>query len=297
MDAGLNYLPDCHNPFRPPDRRWLRAGYLVDHGERPLTGCDDAATTEAWRYRLALNRTDADRERLAEQFPAIAEAHVFFTGAAPLRKAELEARLLGNQDDDAIARKLGLSPAAVAAYHDLFYDVRPVLDAGGYIANMVIGQEKLRPHVQPGAHETLMKLLGYGMGGRGVDDYLDYLAHPPVLPRSLNQLDVPALQTLRNRLTLHLLVLTQTTPVTATDPATWLRLSERFNAIQQASQSRAENATTIRSNVHVLLDLVTSLSRDVMADGGAGGIYPMHGHHSPDRQTTAVLCEANAVSA
>jgi hypothetical protein len=80
---------DPTDPWPEPARRWLRAGYLLAHGRRPLWGRDDDATQRAWRFRrgLARCRGEADRARLARRFPALAA----YTAAEPLRHAELEA--------------------------------------------------------------------------------------------------------------------------------------------------------------------------------------------------------------
>src|SRR6516225_8380615 len=121
LDA-TTHLPDAHDPFKDPCWRWQRAGYLLDHNRQPLPDLDDAVTGEAWLFRRALSccRTDADREQLARDYPELFEAHAVYTGES-LRRAELEARFLAGSDDLTVAGKMGLSPAAVAAFHDLFF--------------------------------------------------------------------------------------------------------------------------------------------------------------------------------
>src|SRR5262245_32681133 len=95
MFVATTHLPDQYNLVKVPYWRWLRCLYLLDLGRQPLQD-DDVVTGEAWLFRRALTccRTDADREKLARDFPGIFEAHAFFTTAEPLRRAELEARLL-----------------------------------------------------------------------------------------------------------------------------------------------------------------------------------------------------------
>jgi hypothetical protein len=63
------------DPWPAPARRWLRAGYLLRHGRRPMRGRDDPATREAWQFRRGLGRCrgEADRARLARCFPTLAD--------------------------------------------------------------------------------------------------------------------------------------------------------------------------------------------------------------------------------
>jgi hypothetical protein len=79
--------------------RWRRCGHLLEHGRRPLSGLDDHGTQQGWAFRRALEqrcRTEVDREQLARDFPALAEAHRIFTVGGPLKRAEREGRLLAD---------------------------------------------------------------------------------------------------------------------------------------------------------------------------------------------------------
>src|SRR3954447_5139725 len=97
------FLPNAPDPLKGPSWRWQRSGYLLDHGRQPLQSYDDALTREAWAFRRAQARchTDADREQLATEHPGLAEAHAIYTGQ-PLKRWELEARLLGGDPDVSI---------------------------------------------------------------------------------------------------------------------------------------------------------------------------------------------------
>jgi hypothetical protein len=258
------FLHNSHDPFRPPDRRSLRCRYLLEHGRRPSATEDDDATKDAWPYfrALGLCRDDADRERLAQCYPEVAEAHRFATTAELLRRAELEARLLGGEADDAIARKMALSPGGVAGYHDLYYSVRPFLNADIYITNVVLGP-KIHYGLKSEDHELLLKMFGYGLAGPGVDAYLDYLRDPPVVPASLDRLDLPALQTLGDRLCIRVLVLTLTTPAADASPATWLRLWNQFAAASHGPGEGGEAGVV--DPVCPALDVVACLATDTPA--------------------------------
>ena len=81
------HLPNPHDPRKDPAWRWLRCGYLLEHDRQPLSR-DDDATRETWLFRRALGRCRAeeDREWLARDFPALADAHRLFTTDEPLSK-------------------------------------------------------------------------------------------------------------------------------------------------------------------------------------------------------------------
>jgi hypothetical protein len=257
MFVATTHLPDPHDPFKDPAWRWQRSGYLFDHGRPPLRQ-DDALTHQAWRFRRALNRcrTEVDREQLAQDYPALTAAHAFFTTAEPLRRAEMEARLLAGSDDRTVAGKLGLSPAAVAAYHGLFFDVRPHLDAHVFILGVVLGGKPFGV-LEPDDREAILKILGYQLGGEAVDAVLDFLANPPNMPASLDRLGLPELKQLRDKLRVKIAVLLLTTPAAAARPETWQQIWGQYTAARRATQGGGEGAV---ASIHGLLDLVTGLS-------------------------------------
>ena len=257
MFVATTHLPDAHDPFKDPGRRWQRAGYLLDHGRLPLPDLDDAVTREAWLFRKALTqcRTDADREQLAFEFPGLAEAHGVYTGE-PLRRAELDARLLAGSDDLTVAGKLGLSPAAVAAYHDLYFDVRPHLNAHAYVLGVVLGGKPFGG-LPLDDRETILKTLGYQLGDKAVDAVLDFFANPPVVPASLDRLGLPELKLLCDRLRVKVAVLLLTTPASAARPETWRSLAEQFAAARNSSMG---DEGAVLASTDGLLEVVTALS-------------------------------------
>jgi hypothetical protein len=261
------FLPSPHDAFKHPGWRWRRCGYLLQHRRPPVSGLDDGSTREGWSFRRALLdcRDDAERGQLALDFPALAQAHRVFTGG-PLKRVELEARLLADQTDDAIAAKCGIAAAAVGAYHLTFFEIRPHLSAHSYIVNAVIGP-KAHFGLMPEDRDVLLKLVGYGMGGPGVDALLAYFAEPPVVPARLDRLDLAALEKLRSRLRTHMLVLTLTTPAADASPATWLRISEQFAAPRCGSGSGEAVPGPPRPALDVAALLATWAPASVVAAG------------------------------
>jgi hypothetical protein len=212
MFVRTKYLPDPHDPFQPLDLRWRRCHYLVRHERRPSLDRDDQATFDGWRYLLD-RRACSDRndqERLAQRHPAVADAYYLSRQARqaePLKKAEVEARLLARQTDDDIAARCGLAAAAVGAYHALFYDVRDCLDAEIHIYTVVIGH-KAFAGLTGNDVDVLLKMLGYAHGPLMVDAALRCFRNPPVLPLRLDGLDAAALDELHLMLLIRKLFLT-----------------------------------------------------------------------------------------
>src|SRR5262249_20919453 len=223
MFIASKHLPNPHDFHKAPAWRWLRCGYLLDHGRQPLSR-DDDATRDAWLFRRALGlcRGEEDRESLARDFPALVDAHRLFTTDKPLRRAELEARLLAGETDDIIAVKCGMTRAGVRWYHDVFYEVRPHLNVSSYIATVVLAGKPYKG-IARDDQEAILKSLGYELGGEMIDDVLDYLRDPPVVPVSLNGVPLPELRRLCDKLRTKALTLVKTTPASAAHPTTWIR--------------------------------------------------------------------------
>jgi hypothetical protein len=261
------HLADPHNPFQGDlDRRWRRSEYLIAHGRSPSYTRDDHATWSAWRFRLGLDSCDglAERQHLDVCFPAIAAAYDHFATPTPLKRWELEARLLANESDAAIAAKCGLSVEAVHMYGELFYDVRPRLAADTYI-HLVVLDGKGHTAIAPDDYEALLKLYGYAMGGCVVDDLLEYIADPPTVPASLNGLDLAALKRLRRHLKLKLTILLRSTPASTVPVATWQRLAQDYVAARHGTQGREDNEADVLCSLRATLGVMALLSDSVQA--------------------------------
>ena len=260
------FLPG-HDLWPAPARRWLRAGYLLRHRLWPFWGGrDDPATWAAWRFRRGLRRSHcAAGRRLARRYPALAEAHRLYRSAEPLRRAELEARLLAGEDDATVAAKVGLSAPGVAMYHDVFFDIRPRLGADFYILDVVLrGQAWYVP--DPDDHGLLLKLFAYQLGGPYVDVLLDYFREPPVLPESLDGLDEASLRRLLGKLRTKLLLLATTTPAEALPPEEWLRLQGAMAPIPEPAAGTDPLASTLAA-LRAALEAAATLS-EAAARGG-----------------------------
>jgi hypothetical protein len=263
------YLDNPHDPLQEPDRRHRRCQFLLEHGWPP-TSKDDDITRDAWGFRRDLQRcsNDADRERLARSYPALAQVHLFAQNATMLQRAELEARLLASESDEFIAGRCNLPRAAVHLYHELFFEVRPYLQAECYILHVAIGP-KVHHGLRSDDRDVFLKLAGYTQGAGAVDRLLAYFADPPVWPVSLTQLDDLGLETYRERLLMRVWILSLTLPA---DAATAARLPAIRALLAQGGalgkrSGAAEN--TPLSAVQVAVDY-----RAFLCDPEAGTLHP-----------------------
>jgi hypothetical protein len=267
-------LPCTGDPYLSVAWRWRRSGYLLRHGRQPLPQLDDALTQQAWRFRLERRgcQTEADWRQLAEAFPD-------HTGALQLRlgprhqRWQVEARLLAGQEDAAIAVCCSVPASVIKAYHDLFYDIRRLLKAEGYIMCQVIRWPFGRP-VSPLDQQKLMKSFGYDWGGLGVDAILQLFAAPPVIPDNLDSLDLETLTSLRARLGIKLLVQIIATPAEALPALTWLQLSLQWRAALAAAKAGGGNRATVMDSIQVTAGVLTLLGKakacsEVAAPGDA----------------------------
>jgi len=285
------FLPVVHDPCKDPRWRWLRAGYLLAHSRQPLRR-DDEATRAAWLFRRELGRchAEADGGRLARLFPAVAEAHSLYSAADSLKRWEVEARLLGGETDDTIAARCGLTPAGVGAYHHIYFEVRPHRAADSYIVNTVMGS-KVHHGLAPDDHELLLKLFGYGLGGPGVDAYLDCLKDPPAVPASLGDLDPPALRKLGDKLRIQLVVLALTTPAAAAHPATWRRLAEQLAASRVPRRDPGQSGAGAPGAVCPAVDAVTLLPGGPAVGEGSGADEAVAGDLVREVSVRLTLCD------
>jgi hypothetical protein len=248
------YLDNPHDPLQEPDRRHRRCQFLLEHGWPPSSK-DDAITRDAWWFRRDLQRcrNDAARQRLFRSYPALAQVHLFAQDTTRMQRAELEARLLANESDEYIAGRCNLSPAAVHQYHELYFEVRPYLQAQCYITNMAIGP-KVHHGLTPNDHNVLLKLAGYTQGTGAVDRLLAYVADPPVWPAALTQLDDPALATFRERLLTQAWILSLTMPADASTAAKLLAIRSLLAQAGVLGKGSAGAENTPLSAVHATLD-------------------------------------------
>ena len=128
------------NPLRKPEWRWLRN----------IEGHDP------WPDRFAGRMLSC---RAGQRNRTLLEGIDIYEGD-PLRRAELEARILARQTNVAIGARMDLSPEVIAWYRGAFFDVQPKLDFPSWVTNAVL---KPDPRGVLGKHDVpfLWKDTGY----------------------------------------------------------------------------------------------------------------------------------------
>jgi hypothetical protein len=201
----------------------------------------------------------ADRQRLDQNFPTVAEAYLLYTNPMRLKRWEVEARLLAKETDATIAAKCGGSVEGAQMYGKLFFDVRPRLSADTYIY-LVVLEGKGHLGIRPDDVEALLKHFGYAFGGLAVDNVLEHIREPPAVPICLNRLDLPALKKLRGQLTLKFDILLLNVPATAIPAATWERLRRDFVAARRVTQIREDDEAAALCSIKATLDVAAIVS-------------------------------------
>ena len=116
-----------HCTFSQPNWRWRLARHIPRRRREP----------DPWlrRARLVAGRLSG-KTRLRKD-PAVMAAYQL-SQLPELALAELQARILADEGQDALSRRCGVSVGAIEAYEAIFWDVRRRLGNAPWIRNMVI---------------------------------------------------------------------------------------------------------------------------------------------------------------
>jgi len=177
------------NPARPPDWRWQLAGALnaqltavAPKEQDPAAPCVPRSARDAYvRHARIFRRlsdkstTDEEQFRLCLQDEDTYHAYRLFRdngSAQRALRAELEAWLLTELDDEAIAGRSGLSLRTVQVYEAWYFSVRtsPINDF--YLTHVIL-QSAARHGATGRAPELLWKAVAY----RGGAEALHYMIH------------------------------------------------------------------------------------------------------------------------
>lgn len=169
MTAVTELVRSC--PWRPPDWRWLRASLLASGELKRNRQIDDAYVVNLARFaKLAPNaETPGDMSAIALRLPDVYWAYRLYSQEDPMRRAELEARVIGGESDEVIAVKMDYTLGMVRNYINGFYDVRDKLNkpnSDTYVLHTLIGPMLHRGMVER-EYPTVWKYLAY-VGGIAV---------------------------------------------------------------------------------------------------------------------------------
>ena len=202
----------CRHPRRRPPWRWARATYLVSTGGNFSRKRDDRATGIVVGYLRDFAKCDTERRlrNLNRRYCHLIAAQRLWESAGA--RLEVETRILARQNDTEIGYEMGLSPAGVQAYRDIFFHVDDRLDATSYILFQVIG---IQPGMPPPAVK-LMQVSAYTHGPPVIEPWLTYLRGGPGDP------DLRSAEG-RTHAAIDLFVRSQTLPVDTETSSSWVK--------------------------------------------------------------------------
>src|ERR1043166_4919400 len=134
------YSNSPQNPFAPPDRRYRLARSYVRNGTRSSFH-DDGATREITRYLRRRDEAGDDnaRAQLRREYHDLSIACGLHHGRERNLRPLLEAYILAEAKDDAIAVRVGVAPEAIRWFRLAFYDVAHLLASPVYVQHRLIG--------------------------------------------------------------------------------------------------------------------------------------------------------------
>lgn len=173
-----------YSTVRSPRWRYDRIRHLMDSKPRRRpTKIDDRLIKRAadflirWETAPVRNRTYQNlkfaRQELFPRYPDLYLAYeLFVSDGCERARCALEARLLARQSDETIAEKLTTMPEAVAAYEQLFFNVRDRLDNSDYIVSRVLAPTMSNGY-ETASLDLSAKFFGYFAGPQ----VLEYILH------------------------------------------------------------------------------------------------------------------------
>jgi hypothetical protein len=169
--ASLSKTASCRNSLaRAPHWRWLRA-VEIDGGGKNTSRKIDGADGFRWiRRALRMKRRydhfsgdPASFHSLMLRDEDMFWAHAMWADDKSNTRWIVEARVLAGESDEDIAQKVGTTPEIIAAYVNVFFDVREKLENKDYIASTVMGDAVSRG-LQERQFDLLWKMLAYRGG-------------------------------------------------------------------------------------------------------------------------------------
>ena len=168
-----------NSPRRAPHWRWLRASQIDSGGPRASRKLDGPAGFE-WIRRASRMKRRWERAgnnaagvyALMLRDPHMFWAHTIWHEEKNPTRWAIEARVLAEESDEEIAEKMGTEAEIVAAYVNVFFDVRDRLRHMDYVLNVVLGDAVTRG-LQDRQYDLLWKLLGYRGGSHVLNAILN----------------------------------------------------------------------------------------------------------------------------
>lgn len=246
------------NPRRAPNWRWLRA-VQIDTGGPRASRAVDGADGFAWirrasrlkrRYEKAGGRADA-MYRLIQYDRDLFWAHSMWLDEKNPTRWAIEACILAGETSEAIAERLGTSPAIVEAYENVFFNVRDKLHEKLYIVNVVMADSVARG-VSERQYDLLWKMFGYHGGPHVLDAVISKFS-PISKPQSADDVGQFfqdfAVNTVKHKAALA----TLTVPVNTHTQLALIDSFVQYVQIEKNTENAAKASSTIVENIGAML--------------------------------------------
>jgi len=253
----MNY----HNPFRVTDWKWQRAEHYLqlqaDGGRDKPTLTKDGSGNVSWLnaamdFRRALEAAEDEQQlaRVADAHPAMFWAHRAYEHGRSIRWT-MEARILAHETDHEIAFRTGCAEEVVAAYHALFFDVRPKLKHQDYIVNIVIG-DAIHRGLSDREYDLLWKLCAY-QGGPHVLDMLMSKYPEPAWASSPNAVSSFWQDTAVGAMKMKAAMAALTVPVNTQTHLALLDIFNKYVEVERTTDSQGQAREAILENISAML--------------------------------------------
>jgi len=250
----MDHLHRRSNPFRSPDWRWQRAGYVVDNAPnvRLTRNRDDAQVRKAVTFRQKQEAIVNDRDYglLLEADEDCFYAWQMSQDDSEFR-FEVEARVLTGQTTAEIAEDIDASPELVQWYEDWFFDVRPKLHLPSYITQVVFGRS-IQAGLSDRQYDLLWKIYAY-WGGPWALEAIMYRFARPKKPETVEQADSFFRDDSSRTLAIKASVAMRTMPVSWQTQEPIMNLYFRMQEMERSAGEGSSQAA-VEENVKVFME-------------------------------------------
>ena len=171
---------------RPVDWRWLRAWLWLEGMLPARVGETDLIVRQVLEC-ISLNPHEPTTPFMAD----LQRAYLLHRSAT-MQASEIEARLLAAETTEQIALQMHIAAAVIDAYHDVFFEVRPLLGCPSAVMHAVFPANIREKGIQ--GLPTFMKVVAYSGGPAILADALWYRDTPqPQLPKNLKKVSTEKL--------------------------------------------------------------------------------------------------------
>jgi hypothetical protein len=189
MDLPSHMLMNPSNTARPVNARWLRIVDVHRTGKLAKRKHDDdwirRGLKHLQRWEKCVNI--CLHEQLTLEMPDFDAAYRLRFGEDRLARARLEGQLLAGRTVEEAAATCGLLVDEVQAYETIHYQVFGRLNASAFIFTEAIGMSVLRPLLDEGDHDMLLKLMAYQRGHESSEAAYRYFRGGVQVPERLEE--------------------------------------------------------------------------------------------------------------